>query len=693
MDTPRTIGEVPGSPGSVNSRRLAGDQLNRVRVKCSAKIFVMAMPIVTVAQASRSYISRMLRDGVSMLLVGAWLGTVAAHAQDATWSATPGSSDWNTAANWVPATGPATVPTGTATFGLSTTTTITFSNGTSIDTLQFNAGAPAYTFNLIGNSCAINGTGIVNNSSNAPAINNSGGRLFFDTSTAGNATVTTNSGGVTNFSDTATAGNATIITNSGGDTAFNEESTGGQARFITNAGGTVDLSDLVFAVGMTAGSIEGAGTYKLGSKALTVGGNDLSTEVSGTIVDGGESGGTGGSLIKVGTGTLTLSGANTYTGGTTISAGTLQLGDGGASGSILGNVVNNATLAFDRSGSVTFSGAISGTGSLVQLGGGTLILTADNTYTGGTIVNAGTLQLGDGTNTTSLAGANGSNGFPGGAGKDAVTVNNSATFNVMTNASVSGGAGGVGVGLTHPGNGGEAVSFSAGGSLTNSGTISGGAGGEGAQIANGGNGGEAVSFSAGGSLTNSGTISGGAAGTAGPFGGVNGTGGFGVLFSGAAGTLTNQSGGIINGGVMMGNFANDVTLDTGSIINGILNLGPSIAATLTLDGTGTQLYSTAVTGATTLNGALIKSGTGTWTLDESFTYTGGTTINAGTLNVRADNNLGAASGGLTFDGGTLQWGASFNLSATPSRWKPAAAPSTPMASTPPSHRGSRAAAA
>ena len=56
---------------------------------------------------------------------------------------------------------------------------------------------------------------------------------------------------------------------------------------------------------MTAGSIEGAGTYELGSKALTVGSNNLSTEVSGTIVDGGV-GGTGGSLIKVGTGTLTL---------------------------------------------------------------------------------------------------------------------------------------------------------------------------------------------------------------------------------------------------------------------------------------------------------------------------------------------------------------------------------------------------
>ena len=76
---------------------------------------------------------------------------------------------------------------------------------------------------------------------------------------------------------------------------------------------------------MTAGSIEGGGDYLLGSKQLTVGGNNLSTTVSGSIQDGGGGGGTGGSLVKVGTGTLTLTGANTYTGGTTISAGTLAI--------------------------------------------------------------------------------------------------------------------------------------------------------------------------------------------------------------------------------------------------------------------------------------------------------------------------------------------------------------------------------
>ena len=169
-------------------------------------------------------------------------------------------------------------------------------------------------------------------------------------------------------------------------------------------------------------------------------------------------------------------------------------------------------MAFDRSGSVTFSGAISGTGSLVQLGGGTLILTADNTYTGGTIVNAGTLQLGDGINTASLAGANGSNGSPGGAGTDAVTVNNSATFNVMTNASVSGGAGGVGAGLTTPATVARRLASALGAPSPTAAPFPGAPAVNGAQIANGGNGGEAVSFSAGGSLTNSGTISGGAAG-------------------------------------------------------------------------------------------------------------------------------------------------------------------------------------
>ena len=155
------------------------------------------------------------------------------------------------------------------------------------------------------------------------------------TATAGNANITNN--GNTNFFQGSSAGNATITTNDGGLTRFFGESTGGNAAFITNAGGVFDMSGLgtfpdgpdegLPSVPMTAGSIAGAGTYFLGSKQLTVGSNNLSTTVSGTIQDGGEFGGVGGSLVKVGTGTLTIDGAGTYTGGTTVSGGALVVGD------------------------------------------------------------------------------------------------------------------------------------------------------------------------------------------------------------------------------------------------------------------------------------------------------------------------------------------------------------------------------
>ncbi len=101
-------------------------------------------------------------------------------------------------------------------------------------------------------------------------------------------------------------------------------------------------------------------------------------------------------LEKTGPGTLVLSAANTYGGGTRITGGTLQVGDGGTSGAILGDIADNAAVAFDRSDSVTFAGVISGSGSLEQKGTGTLVLTGANTYTGGTTITAGTLQIGNG---------------------------------------------------------------------------------------------------------------------------------------------------------------------------------------------------------------------------------------------------------------------------------------------------------
>jgi fibronectin-binding autotransporter adhesin len=123
-------------------------------------------------------------------------------------------------------------------------------------------------------------------------------------------------------------------------------------------------------------------------------------------------------VAKQGTGRLILTGTNTYTQGTYITGGTLQVGNGGTTGSILGDIVNGGTLSFYRSDAITFDGVVSGAGTLSQNGTGTLTLTNANTYTGGTTVNAGALVVnnvsGNGTgtgpvaiNTSAMLGGNG----------------------------------------------------------------------------------------------------------------------------------------------------------------------------------------------------------------------------------------------------------------------------------------------
>ena len=112
----------------------------------------------------------------------------------------------------------------------------------------------------------------------------------------------------------------------------------------------------------------------------------------------------GNGTVNVLAGTTILTADNTYTGNTTISLGTLQLGNGGTSGSIVTNVTDNGTLAFDRSDAVTFPSVISGSGSVAQIGPGATILTGNSTYTGGTTICLGTLQLGNGATTGSIVG-------------------------------------------------------------------------------------------------------------------------------------------------------------------------------------------------------------------------------------------------------------------------------------------------
>ncbi|MCX6874194.1 MAG: autotransporter-associated beta strand repeat-containing protein [Verrucomicrobia bacterium] len=121
---------------------------------------------------------------------------------------------------------------------------------------------------------------------------------------------------------------------------------------------------------------------------------------------GASIGGTGCAITKLGMGMLTLLNANTYGGGTSIYAGTVQLGNGGTSGSLTGNILNDGALVFNRSSTVTFPGIISGSGVVTKAGPGnsTLVLTGSSTHTGGTIISAGTLRLGSGGTTGWIAG-------------------------------------------------------------------------------------------------------------------------------------------------------------------------------------------------------------------------------------------------------------------------------------------------
>jgi autotransporter-associated beta strand protein len=161
---------------------------------------------------------------------------------------------------------------------------------------------------------------------------------------------------------------------------------------INNNNLTVDLGEL----GGASGAYIGAGSSSASNPTWRIGAKNTTNTFAGIIADAGIT-----SLIKIGTGTLILSGANIYSGVTTISGGALQIGDGGSTGTLGTNsVMDNAALIFNRYDNLTVSNVISGSGSLSQAGSGVLTLASADTYSGATFISAGTLAL---TNSAALA--------------------------------------------------------------------------------------------------------------------------------------------------------------------------------------------------------------------------------------------------------------------------------------------------
>ena len=290
--------------------------------------------------------------------------------------------------------------------------------------------------------------------------------------------------------------------------------------------------------------------------------------------------GGGGSLIKSGSSTLTILNNNTYTGTTTINAGTIQVGNGSASGSLgSGAITNNGSLVYNRSDSVTISNAISGSGTFRQAGSGTVILAGSNSYTDATVISSGTLQVGDGTTNGNLGTGNVANSVTLVFDRsDAVVVPNNITLTGAASTLVQNSTAGTG-------------------STTINGSISG----------------------AGKVQVNSGTLT---------LGGTN-TYGNTTISSGA--TLQIGAGGTSG------------TLGTGALTNqGTLVFNRSDALT--------------VNGAIGDIGNVQQAGSGTTTFNAANTYSGMTIITGGTLAVGAGGTLGNGTNDLFFGNGTAGTG-------------------------------------
>ncbi|MFL9498911.1 autotransporter-associated beta strand repeat-containing protein [Rhodopseudomonas palustris] len=301
---------------------------------------------------------------------------------------------------------------------LTLTGTNTYTGGTSITsgTLQIGDGGTAGS--IVG-AVSNNGTLAFNRSDSigfGQVISGSGNLVKQGAGTLTLTADNTYTGGTTISAGTLQVGNGGTAGSIVGDVT-------------NNATLVFDRSDATTFAGVISGSgaliKQGAGTLNLTGINTYSGGTTISGgtllitggTIAGDVVNNGALAfdatsplvagvisGTGSVTIQGGS-SVAMTGANTYTGGTIITASsTLQIGGGGSTGSIVGNVVNDGQLTFFRSSATTLAGAISGTGQVANMTTGGLTLTGENTYTGSTVNWYSTLQIGNGGTSGSLVG-------------------------------------------------------------------------------------------------------------------------------------------------------------------------------------------------------------------------------------------------------------------------------------------------
>lgn len=438
------------------------------------------------------------------------------------------------------------------------------------------------------------------------------------------------------------------------------------------------------------------------------------TDANTTLSLAGALSGTG-ALVKDGAGALLLLGNATHTGGTSITAGRLQLGDGGSAGGLIGDIANDGTLAVNRADLVTLNGRISGSGAFIQAGSGSTVLTGANHYTGATRVEAGSLLVnGDqsaatGATTVAAGASLGGAGILGGN----VAIDSGATL-------APGSSAGAASTLTIKGN----LSLASGATLAmqfGEANVEGGAyndlvnvagdlsldGTLDVAVAPGGSFGSGIYrvLNYGGTLTDHGLALGAMPSNSGVFlqtavaGQVNLVNGNGLTLNYWDGAAGPKADGQINGGDGHWQAAtgNNHWTDASGAINatyahGSYAIFTGAAGTVTVDNslgavgaTGMQFASDGyrITGDTlaltgsqatirvgdgssagkamtaTIDAALdgatrvVKADLGTLVLSGANRYTGGTAIDGGTLQVASDAALGDAAGNLSFGGGTL----------------------------------------